>query len=411
MGRIILHCDLNNFYASVECLYHPELKNKPVAVCGESELRHGIVLAKNQIAKSFGVQTGDVIWQALKKCPNLVILKPNFSLYLRFSELVQRIYAKYTDLIEPFGIDECWLDITQSTKIFGHAKMIAYEIKERIKREIGLTVSVGVSYNKVFAKIGSDYKKPDAVTVITKENFKKIVWSLPAKDLLYVGSATEKKLLSRAIYTIGDIAKSSPEYLKRILGKWGEILWIFANGLDTTPVTPPLFENTVKGIGNSVTLPRDLISYEDAEYVIRMLSESVAQRLRQQSLKCQTVQVWIRDSFLISITRQEKLKTPTFLAREISQKAFEIFKKNWSFKNSVRSIGVRALDLVCANSFYQLDFESKKKINLEQLEKTIDQIRRRFGQNAVLPAILLTKPDLPYDIHLHNKIHPVAFFK
>ena len=411
MGRVILHCDLNNFYASVECLYRPELKNKPVAVCGESELRHGIVLAKNQIAKSYGIQTGDVIWQALKKCPNLVILKPNFPLYIRFSKLVQQIYSEYTDLIEPFGIDECWLDVTESTKILGSGRKIAYEIKERIKTELGLTVSVGVSFNKVFAKLGSDYKKPDAVTVITKENFKQIVWPLPAKDLLYVGSATEKKLSSRAIYTIGDIAKSSPEYLKRILGKWGEVLWIFANGLDTTPVTPPLFEDNIKGIGNSITLPRDLTCYEDAEYVIRMLSESVAQRLRQQYLKCYTVQVWIRDSFLFSITRQEKLKNPTFLAREISQKAFEIFKKHWNFKNSIRSLGVRALDLVCANSFYQLEFDSLKKLKLEQLEKAIDQIRRRFGQSAVLPAILLTKSDLPCEIPLHNKIHPVAFFK
>ncbi|ADL43341.1 DNA-directed DNA polymerase [Caldicellulosiruptor obsidiansis OB47] len=411
MGRVILHCDLNNFYASVECLYRPELKNKPVAVCGESELRHGIVLAKNQIAKLYGIQTGDVIWQALKKCPNLVVLKPNFPLYIRFSKLAQQIYSEYTDLIEPFGIDECWLDVTESTKILGSGRKIAYEIKERIKSELGLTLSVGVSFNKVFAKLGSDYKKPDAVTVITKENFKQIVWPLPAKDLLYVGSATEKKLSSRAIYTIGDIAKSSPEYLKRILGKWGEVLWIFANGLDTTPVTPPLFEDNIKGIGNSITLPRDLTSYEDAEYVIRMLSESVALRLRQQYLKCFTIQVWIRDSSLFAITRQEKLQTPTFLAREIAQKAFEIFKKNWSFKNSIRSIGVRALDLVCANSFYQLEFDSLKKFKLEQLEKTIDRIRKRFGHTSVLPAVLLTKPDLPCEIALHNKIHPVAFFK
>ncbi|WAM31338.1 DNA polymerase Y family protein [Caldicellulosiruptor naganoensis] len=411
MSRVILHCDLNNFYASVECLYRPELKNKPVAVCGDPEPRHGIVLAKNQIAKIFGVQTGEAIWQALKKCPDLVILKPNYPLYLRFSKLAQQIYSQYTDLVEPFGIDECWLDVTQSTKLLGDGRKIAYEIKERIKYELGITVSVGVSYNKVFAKLGSDYKKPDAVTVISKQNYQEIVWSLSVSSLLYVGPSTEKKLIFHGIKTVGQLAQTPVEYLKKILGKWGEILWIFANGLDTTPVLPPLFDENIKGIGNSITTPRALVNFEDAEYVLYILADSVAQRLRRQHLKCTTIQVWIRDNFLFSITRQEKLSQLTYLAREIFKKSVEIFRKNWTFKTNVRSLGIRATDLVGEFEMQQLNFDYFKKCKLESLEKTLDTLRRRFGQFCVQPALFLTQPSLksnPIDEHI---IHPISYFK
>lgn len=412
MERVILHCDLNNFYASVECLYRPELKNRPVAVCGDEEKRHGIVLAKNEIAKKFDIKTGEVIWQAKRKCPNLIVLKPNYELYLRFSKLAYEIYSEYTDIIEPFGIDECWLDITKSINLFGDGANLAYKIKERIKSQLGLTISVGVSFNKVFAKMGSDLKKPDAVTVISKDNYKKILWPRPIKELLYVGPSTERKLYMANIRTVGDLAKTNIDLLKKMFGKWGEILWIFANGLDNNPVVPTLFNETIKGIGNSVTTPRDLKDFEDVRVVIYVLSESVARRLREHSLKCRTVQVWIRDNFLMSIVRQDKVKTPTYLSSEIAEKAFEIFNKNWNFKNNIRSIGVRATDLVSEYTPFQTDFfEYKKREKKECLEKSIDNIRKRFGHYSIQRAVMLTDPKLILNPYKENIIHPFSYFK
>ena len=237
MDRVILHSDLNNFYASVECLYNPELQGKPVAVCGSQSSRHGIVLAKNYVAKAMGIKTGEVIWQAKQKCPGLIVVPPNFSLYLKFSRLATEIYRDYTDLIEPFGIDESWLDISSSAGLFGSGEKIAHEIRNRIKEEMGVTVSIGVSFNKVFAKLGSDLKKPDAVTIINQANFRQKIWPLPAKELLYVGRATSKKLDRVGISTIGAIAAAPREFLVNLLGKWGEALWVFANGYDVSIVS------------------------------------------------------------------------------------------------------------------------------------------------------------------------------
>lgn len=354
MDRVILHSDLNNFYASVECLYNPELRSKPVAVCGSQASRHGIVLAKNYIAKAFGVKTGDVIWQAKGKCPGLITVSPNFSLYLKFSRLATELYREYTNLIEPFGIDECWLDVSSSAGLFGGGMKIAEEISGRIKSELGVTASIGVSYNKIFAKLGSDLKKPDAITVIDRENFRRKIWPLPARDLLYVGRSTSKKLDRVGICTIGALAEAPREFLSKLLGKWGEALWVFANGDDCAPVSRFNDEPPIKGVGNSLTTPRDLICNEDAKLLFYVLSESVGERLRKYNMKGRTVQISIRDTELAGIERQAGLGRYTYNSSAIAEKAFEIFRNSWDWTKNIRLLGVRCTDLVVADTCMQM---------------------------------------------------------
>ena len=298
MNRIILHSDCNCFYASVELLHHPELRGKPVAVGGDPEARHGIVLTADYTAKRYGVKTGMALWQAKQVCPDITFLPPRMDLYLRFSRMAQEIYADYTDKREPYGIDESWLDVTDSATLKGDGFHIAQEISSRMKKELGITVSVGVSFNKIFAKLGSDYKKPDAITTMYEDEFQRKAWCLPVSDLLYVGNATNKKLYSMGIRTIGDLAKSDETLLVRKLGKMGSILWAFANGYDESPVK---LENTsapVKSVGNSTTTPRDMETDEDVRIVLYILAESVAARLRENGFRCRTVEISVRDKEL-----------------------------------------------------------------------------------------------------------------
>ena len=276
---------------SVECLYRPELRGLPVAICGDAEARHGIVLVKNYPAKAAGVKTGDAIWQEKQKCPGLVTVSADFRKYLRFSRLARAIYADYTDQIESFGIDECWLDVTGSVHLFGDGAAIADTIRRRLRDELGVCASVGVSWNKIFAKLGSDLKKPDATSIITEDNFRETVWPLPAGELLYVGRSTKQKLANRAIFTIGDLAKRSVNDLRLLLGVWGETLWSFANGLDSAPVRLTGEESIIKSVGNSTTAARDLLNIEDVKMIIYVLAESVAARLRKHVLKCTTVAI------------------------------------------------------------------------------------------------------------------------
>lgn len=413
LERVILHSDLNSFYASVECLYNPSIRNKPVAVGGSVEHRHGIILTANRLAKGFGLKVGEAIWQARQKCPGLIVVPPNYELYLRFSREVKEIYKDYTNLTESFGIDEAWLDVTESAKLFGDGYKIADEIRQRVKSEMGITISVGVSWNKIFAKLGSDIKKPDAVTEINKDNYKTKVWPLPAKDLLYVGPSTWRKLTKIGLYTIGDIALVSPTVLKSLLGKWGEYLWTFANGMDTTPVALTGHESVIKGIGNSMTTPRDLETNEDVKFMFHILSESVAERLRTHNFKGKTIQIYVRDTELTSIERQAKLPVSSFISRDIAQKAFEIFLKNWTWDKPIRSIGVRATDLITADSFMQLSLldDENKKIRQEQLEHSVDDIRKRFGHYSVQRAFLLTDNKLNRNPVEENVIFPVSYFK
>ena len=297
--RTILHSDLNNFYASVEVLRHPEWRDKPLVVCGSKEDRHGIVLAKNMIAKSAGIRTGDVLWEARRKIPDLVEVPVDFTAYLRVSKEVRKIYERYTDRVEAFGIDECWLDVSDTAKMFGGGVNIAEEIRRAVKSEIGITASVGVSWNKIFAKLGSDLKKPDAVTEITPNNYKEVVWRLPVEDLLYVGKATKKKLNKYGIFTIGDLAQTDVNLLCGWLGKWGEYLYTFANGRDESPVVKRGEEQNIKSIGNSLTNYRDLCTDDDVKMLILLLSDSIAARLRESTLdKARTVQLIVTDSEL-----------------------------------------------------------------------------------------------------------------
>jgi len=411
--RTILHCDMNNFYASVECLYRPELRGKAVAVGGDVEQRHGIILAKNYPAKAFGIKTGEVIWQAKQKCPGLIVLPPNYKLYLRFSRLARSIYADYTDQIEPFGLDEAWLDVSNSVGLFGSGEIIANEIRRRVRDELGITASVGVSWNKIFAKLGSDMKKPDATTVITKENFKDTVWPLPVGDLLYVGRATNKKLALKCIHTIGELARTDAEALHYWFGKWGEVLFAFSNGLDNSPVARMGAEAMVKSIGNSTTSPRDLENNEDVSIIFYVLCESVAMRLRELGLECRTVEISVRDNTLYSFVRQKKQSRPTSLACDLHRAAMELFEANYKWQKPIRSIGVRGCELCAAGGSVQLSLldDENRRDKLVRLEATVDDIRRRYGNLSIQRALLLSDRRLgninPKDDHI---IHPVGYF-
>jgi DNA polymerase-4 len=410
MLRTILHSDLNAFYASVEELYHPELKGKPIAVGGDVEARHGIVLAKNQLAKQCGVKTGEALWQARAKCPRLVFVSPDYRKYLRFSRLARSIYSDYTDLIQPFGIDEAWLDVTGSTQLYGDGATIADTIRRRMREELGVTASVGVSWNKIFAKLGSDLKKPDATTIITPGNYKEVVWPLPVGDLLYVGRSTERKLLNRAVLTIGDLARRDVHLLRLTLGVWGETLSIFARGLDDSPVCIAGEESIIKSVGNSTTTPRDLVCEEDVKLIIFVLAESVAARLRDHGLKCRTVTIHVRNNDLYSFERQGKLPAASFLSGTIARKAMDLFRQNYSWDRPIRSVGVRGADLVTAAGSIQLDLFDRDTTEMETLEKTVDLIRQRFGPYSVQRCSLLQDTKLtglcPKEDHV---IHPVAY--
>ncbi|TQI68554.1 DNA polymerase IV [Clostridium sp. KNHs216] len=412
MERVILHSDCNSFYASVECLHHPEIRDKPVAVGGDVEQRHGIILAKNQIAKRYHIQTGEALWQARRKCPDLVIVPPRFELYMRFSKLAQKIYLDYTDQVESFGLDECWLDVTGSG-IKGDGMSIAREISSRIKYELGITVSIGVSYNKIFAKLGSDYKKPDAITRIGKDNYREVAWPLPAGDLLYVGRATRRKLESYAVHTIGELANVPERTLKSWFGKWGEVLYAFANGYDITPVA--IFNNTppVKSIGNSQTTPRDLNTDEEVKILLYVLTDSIARRLREQGFKGRTITIYVRDNELSSITRQHTLKHYTNITSEIANGGMELFRMNYRWYNPIRSIGISISDLVADTTPTQTDLycDERARERKERLDAATDWLKKRFGTTTIQPAVLLTDTQLSgFDPKRDHNIHPVGYF-
>lgn len=411
MSRIILHSDCNCFYASVECALNPALKGKPVAVSGNPEKRHGIILAKSEEAKKFGVKTGEAIWQAKKKCPQLITLPPNFSKYVEYSKSVKEIYYKYTDMVESFGLDEAWLDVTGSTRLFGNGYKTAQKIRSRIKKELDITVSIGVSYNKIFAKLGSDYKKPDAVTLINKSNYKHMVWSLPAEDLLYVGSATKKKLNSLGIFTIGQIANTPVDILKKNLGKWGQMLHSFANGNDTSTVALYGETSPVKSIGNSTTSPKDLKDFTDVKIIMGVLADSVARRMREQGLSCMLVSITVRDNSLCSFTRQKKLLSYTDITSEILSTALALFKESYSWKKPIRSLGLSVSELTCKDSGTQLSLfeDNKKRLRQESLDKTTDALKNRFGNFIINPAVMLKDTTLSgFNPKADHTIHPVA---
>lgn len=407
-NRVILHCDCNSFFASVECLYHPEYRDVPMAVCGDPDSRRGVILAKNELAKSYKIKTAETVWQAKQKCPQLVLAAPHHDLYALYSEQINEIYQRYTDLVEPFSIDESWLDVTGSQQLFGDGKTIADELRETVKKETGLTISVGVSFNKVFAKMGSDFKKPDATTVISKENFRQILWPMPVATLLYVGKSTEVQLKKHGIRTIGDLAGSNPVFLKRWLGKLGEELYRFANGLDTSPVVSG--EREIKSIGNNITFRRDLSGMEDIRLGIAALADSVAARLRKHGVKCTTVQLVIKDPNLKSISRQKALAQPTFLAKELAQAAVELILSSWEVHQPIRMLSLSATGLLSADEEIE-QLSLLKQTNLfarereEKLERAMDQIREKYGKASITSAGLLHN-DIGINLKKQKKADP-----
>ncbi len=408
MERQILHIDCNKFYASVECFLHPQLKNKPVAVGGSEESRHGIILTKNEIASKYGLVVGEPLWKARQKCPNLIIVPPNFPIYIEFSKKVRRILEDYTDLIEPFGLDESWIDVTGDW--YKSGREIGFEIKERIKKEVGITVSVGVSFNKVFAKLGSDYRKPDAITVISRKNYKNIVWPLKCSDMIMIGRATTKKLNFYGINTLGQLADTDEAFLKKILGKNGVMLKRYANGEDNAPVRHKDIEREVKSIGNATTTPRDLVTNEDVKIIFSVLAESVARRMRDLNLKGTTLSIYIRDKELNSFTRQCKMNSPTNVSLEITDNAMKLFIDNYDWKLPIRSLGISMTDFDY-DEIIQFDLSKsvEKREKLEKIDTAVDTLKDRYGNFCIQRGMQLIDTELshfnPYDDHT---IHPVS---
>ncbi len=386
--RAILHCDLNNFFASVECFLNPDLKDKNVAVCGSTEERHGIVLAKNEGAKKYGVKTGEAIWEAKNKCPDLVIVPPHYDKYVEFSRRVKKIYEEYTDMVEPFGIDECWLDVTGSRRLFGDEMHIAEELRQRVKSEVGLTISVGVSYNKIFAKLASDMKKPDAVTQIKPSDLKTKVWQLPCTELFGVGRKTAAHFDKLGIKTIGDLAAMPEEFMEKTFGKCGVSLCNHANGIDFSPVLREIEAPPVKSVSRGITCKRDLYSLEEVSPIVFSLSEKVSHNLRKHGFFAETVRVAVKDNRLITREFQQKIKTPARAADVLAKCALDLIEKNYLFSVPVRAVTVFAGNLVSDRFSVQLsldeDYDYLEKI--ERLDTEVDTLRERFGDKIIVRA-------------------------
>ena len=397
MNRTILHSDMNCFYASVEMMLNPELQGKAVAVCGSTENRHGIVLAKSEKAKQAGIKTGMVNWEAKRLCPDLILVPPQYEQYLKYSNMAREIYQEYTDLVEPYGMDECWLDVSGTENIFGSPEKVANDIRETIKFELGLTISVGVSFNKIFAKLGSDMKKPDAVTVIPKDTFRDKIWGLPAADLLGVGRATQRVLDSYCIRTIGDLAKTDPDFLNRRLGKNGIALWQYANGNDRSRVMNADFVSPVKSVGHGITTIEDLENDEQVWPVFLELTQDIGHKLRVHKKCADGVAIHIRDNTLFSKQWQTALDMPTQSPMLIAKAAFALFEKRYDWRNPIRSVMIQAINLVPQDTPRQVDlFMNIEKIEkAERLDQCIETIRQRFGKNSIRNGILFQNLRMP----------------
>lgn len=382
---MILHSDLNAFYASVETVLNPSLAGVPMAVCGDPDKRHGIILAKNERAKRFGVVTAETIWSARQKCPTLVLVRPHRDLYMRYSREINAIYAEYTDLVEPFGIDEPWLDVTGSGRLFGSGETIAECLRQRIRRETGLTVSIGVSFNKTIAKLGSDLKKPDAVSVIDRAHFEEMVWPLPVEALLYVGRSARQTLFDMRVRTIGDLARTSPDFLSYKLGRPGLLLWERANGRDDEPVRSYYEKRAVKSVGNGITFSRDLYGMDELLAGLDAVCDLAAARMRQKKVKCTTVQLSVKDKNFVVSQRQRQLCAPTQLARQLREAAAGMLRESFNPRIGVRSITVTGTGLLPEDTaeqigFFQNEHDAEKD---GRRERAVDDIRKKFGQDSI----------------------------
>lgn len=386
MSRVILHSDMNCFYASVEMMLDPELRNVPLAVGGSRQERHGIILTKSEDAKRMGVKTGMTLADARKCCPGLVVVPPQFEQYVKYSKLAHEIYRRYTDLIEPFGLDECWLDVTASTGIFGSGEAIAEDIRRTIRDELGLTVSIGVSFNKVFAKLGSDMKKPDAVTVISKENFREKIWKLPAGELFFAGRSTIKKLAGLGIYTIGQIAQCSPDVLKSKLGKNGVILHSYACGYEASPVMPDGCRSLIQSVGHGVTCTEDLVNSREVSSIMLELSVDIARKLLKHGLYAEGVQIAIRDMSLKTKQWQTALPQRTRDERDIAFAAARLFEASYDWSKNIRSVTVRAINLVGESVPVQhsLFADTAAIEKRERLDEAVEALRCRYGSRSVI---------------------------
>lgn len=394
MERTILHCDMNGFFASVELLFLPELRGCPMAVCGNPDNRHGIILAKSEEAKAYGVKTAETIWQAKRKCPGLILVPPHHDRYRAYSQKINEIYERFTDQVEPFSIDESWLDVTGSRKLFGSGKEIADQIRATVKAELGLTLSVGVSFNKIFAKMGSEYKKPDATTEITKENYRQILWPQLVNELFFVGKVTAERLNQMGINTIGDLASADQQMLVSLLGKQGQVIHDYANGVDDSPVARYEERQKIKSVGNGMTFKRNLINGEDLRVAVISLSDTVAGRLRKYEMKCQGVKIDVKDPLFKTISRQKQLSAATNLAEEIGAAAMELMAKHWRTADPIRMLTITGIGLLdekeaeqCQLSLFVQTERDREKT--EKRERTMDHIRRKYGDHAITYARVL----------------------
>lgn len=403
MDKVILHCDLNNFYASVEQILHPELVGHPIAVSGNPEHRHGIVLAKNQLAKKMNVATGDTLWQAKAKCPDIIFVPPTFGKYVEYSKKVFAIYTEFTDRVERYGIDECWLDVTASTQLFGSGKEIADKIRELVKDRTGLTISVGVSFTKVLAKLGSDMKKPDATTVLTRDCFREKCYHLPASNLIMVGKRTTERLSMLRVYTIGDLARASVKMLENNFGVVGKNLWNYANGVEKEEVNMADYHHVPKSVSNGTTTPRDIKNEDDAKVVIYALSEHVAMRLRKLNLSANGISLSIRGTDLKWSSRQTTVSN-TSNADDIAKIAISLLNTLHDFSHPLRSITVGTFNLEDGSlkQISLLDFENDRKA---ELDKSIDKIRQKYGYHSIKRGIVMDT-DLINDMHEEDGFKP-----
>lgn len=400
MERTILHCDMNGFYASVELLELPHLRQVPMAVCGNPDSRHGIILAKNEPAKKYGVVTAETVWQAKKKCPQLVLVPPHHKRYHDYSLKINEIYLRFTDMVEPFSIDESWLDVTGSLHLFGSGKEIADRIRETVEEELGLTLSVGVSFNKVFAKMGSEYKKPNATTVINRENYRQILWPLPVGELFFVGRATAEKLKQMGIHTIGQLAQSEPRVLTAVFGKHGSQMYEYANGLENSPVARYDEREEIKSVGNGITFRRNLEGEKDVAVAITALADRVATRLRSRGLKCGGVKVDIKDPMFQTISRQKQLERPINTASGLREAAMELIRSSWRMSDPIRLITLTGINLQDENEAEQLslfDTADHRREKDEKMERAVDSIRQKFGGAAITYGGLM-KNDIGIEI-------------
>ncbi|MDO5715692.1 MAG: DNA polymerase IV [Tissierellia bacterium] len=413
MFREILHVDINSFYVSVELREQPKLMKEAVAVGGDEKNRHGIILAKTPLAKKYGVKTGETIWEAKKKCPQLILLPPHYEKYLQVSRLAHNIYYSYTNQVEPYGMDECWLDITGSKKLFGSADQIAHKIKRQIKNELGVTVSVGLSFNKVFSKLASDLKKPDALTIIPPKDFKKIVWPLPIQEMIMVGSSTTQKLNRINIYTLGELANTDPAILKSLLGINGVKLWHWANGHDDSYVRDYFHSIPIESIGKSITCSADLENNEEVGKVIQKLCQDISKRLIENKFLARGIHIGYRDDAFLSFGYDALLPYPTYSSLELFYSAYDIFKKHHTWKQKVRTIYVRAIHLVPDRNIIQSNFLHKMTSHYRRLvlEKNIYHIRKRFGEEAITYANLMGALKMPSDNRDIVKMPPSFFIK